>query len=283
MASNLVSVVIPVYNAEEMLDETLDSVLNQSYKNWELVVVNDKSTDNSLSVINKYIQKDQRIRLINLEKNHGGPAEPRNIGIENAKGDIIALLDSDDVWHNEKLSICLANTDDDIIYHRERYFKNEIEDGVLSPECDVSNFNDLYNYMLLKGNVFSPSAILIRKEILLKNKFNISSRYHGVEDFDLWLRLAKNKNIKYRYVNEVLGYYRLHEGGISKNFKKHGQKERNLIRDHFSQFHFYSSPYMFYMKYIKLFRSLLANIIRTVQYKQKMDYKFYLNEFRKCF
>jgi len=281
--NNLISLVMPVYNGVELISETINSIISQSYPYWELIIVNDKSTDNTLEIVNEYKDKDERIKLIDLEENCGGPAKPRNIGIENSKGNFIALIDADDIWHKNKLLECSNFTDFDIIYHKERCFNKNIDDGKECPTRDVKEIGDLHKNMLINGNIFSPSAIIIKKEILLGEKFNEAVEYHGVEDFDLWLRLAKTNNFNYKFINKILGYYRLHDGGISKNFKKHGQKERRLIKDHFSDYYLVSSPYMFFVKYKKLFRSLLVNIVRTVQYKQKLDISFYFKEFLKCF
>ena len=100
LIEGLVSVIIPVYNSEKYVKEAIDSVLKQTYQNFEIIVVDDCSTDNSCQIIKKI--DDQRIRLIKLDKN-SGVAVARNIAIENAKGQYIAFLDSDDIWLEDKL------------------------------------------------------------------------------------------------------------------------------------------------------------------------------------
>lgn len=99
---DLVSVIIPVYNSEKFIKETIKTVQNQTYKNYELIVVNDCSTDNSKKIIEEEIKKDNKIKLINLKEN-SGVAIARNTGIDNAKGKYIAFLDADDLWEKEKL------------------------------------------------------------------------------------------------------------------------------------------------------------------------------------
>lgn len=278
-----ISIVMPVYNGEKLISESIESILSQTYKEWELIIVNDKSTDKTVEIINKFIEKENKIRLINLDTNCGGPAKPRNIGIDNSIGEFIALIDADDIWDKNKLLKCSSFFDNDIIYHKEKCFNKNINDGKICLIKDVTKIRNLHKDMLLNGNIFSPSSIMIKKDILLDNQFNETIEYHGVEDFDLWLRLAKQNRYKYKFIDEVLGYYRLHDEGISKNFKKHGQKERKLIKDHFFEYKISNSPYMVIIKYKKLFRSLLINIFRTVQYKQKLDLWFYFKEFIKCF
>lgn len=278
-----VSIVMPMYNAQKLVRETLESVINQTYKDWEMIIVDNHSTDHSREIVKEYVQKDSRLKLIESNPNSGGPAKPRNIGIQNATGKFVAFIDADDIWHKNKLQECSEYFNNDIIYHQERCFNMEIDDGGLCKTKDTADIENLYQYLLVQGNLFSPSASVIRTEILKKNPFNEATEYHGVEDFDLWIRLAKMKKFQYKFLKEVLGYYRLHDEAFSKNFKKHGQKERQLIKDHFSEYSLTSNPYMFFTKYKKLFRSLLVNIIRTIQYKQKLDMRFYFKEFIKCF
>ncbi|NLZ45348.1 MAG: glycosyltransferase family 2 protein, partial [Clostridiales bacterium] len=98
----LVSIVTPLYNCETIISATIDSVIDQTYPNWELIIVDDVSTDNSVEVVEEYIKKDNRIKLIKLPVN-GGAAVARNKGVENAKGRFIAFLDSDDLWKETKL------------------------------------------------------------------------------------------------------------------------------------------------------------------------------------
>ena len=102
----LVSIVTPIYNNEGVIGETIQSVLDQSYTNWELLLVNDGSIDNSSELANEHVAKDPRIQLFEFIENRGA-AEARNQGSEMAKGDYIAFLDADDLWHNQKLEIQL--------------------------------------------------------------------------------------------------------------------------------------------------------------------------------
>jgi len=99
---NLVSVITPVYNSEKFIEKTIESVLNQTYEDFEYILINDKSSDNSEQIIRNYMEKDSRIKLINLEKN-SGPAIARNRGIELSQGKYIAFIDSDDIWKKDKL------------------------------------------------------------------------------------------------------------------------------------------------------------------------------------
>jgi glycosyltransferase involved in cell wall biosynthesis len=99
----LVSVVIPAYNAASFIERTINSVLSQTYQNFEILVINDGSKDNTLEVIQKLSQKDPRIKV--LDKKNSGVSDTRNLGIEMSKGDFIAFLDADDIWLPNKLEI----------------------------------------------------------------------------------------------------------------------------------------------------------------------------------
>ena len=147
----LVSVIIPVYNAEKIVGFTLDSVINQTYKNLEIICVNDCAKDNSLEVLNEYAKKDKRIKVISNEKN-SGVAETRNNALKIATGEFIAFVDADDVWHLEKIEkqikLMLEN-DYKLTYTSVQFIDN---DGNLTGKQfivpDEVNFNKL-----LKQNV----------------------------------------------------------------------------------------------------------------------------------
>ena len=100
----LVSIVTPIFNNEKVIEETIQSVLNQTYTNWELILVNDASSDNSSNLVKKFVEQDKRIKYYEFSDNKGA-AEARNHGSKMAKGDYIAFLDADDLWHKTKLEI----------------------------------------------------------------------------------------------------------------------------------------------------------------------------------
>lgn len=101
--NEMVSVIMPVYNTEKYVEEAICSVLSQSYQDWELLVVDDCSTDSSVSIIKRYMEQDRRIHFFQTDSSSGSPVKPRNIGVEAAKGRYIAFLDSDDIWLPDKL------------------------------------------------------------------------------------------------------------------------------------------------------------------------------------
>src|SRR5690625_145630 len=102
MKQPLISVITPAYNAERFIGETIESVLQQTYKNWEMIIVDDCSTDATVEIVQQYVEQDERVRLIQLKENSGS-AIARNTAMDHARGDFFAFLDSDDLWYPEKL------------------------------------------------------------------------------------------------------------------------------------------------------------------------------------
>ncbi len=187
----LVSVIIPAYNSESFIKETLQSVSAQSYKNFEVIVVNDGSTDKTRDIISEFVASDKRFCLI--EKENGGAASARNLGVEKAKGDLIAFLDSDDLWHPDK------------ILKQVQYLKKYPEVGFASCLAVIidenSNSRGLLGGRIFNGNCYKKmleasggisggSILLVRKECLDKaDKFQTELEHY--EDWGMWLSLAK--------------------------------------------------------------------------------------------
>ncbi|NIT04308.1 glycosyltransferase [Candidatus Saccharibacteria bacterium] len=184
----LVSVIIPAYNAAQFLPETIESALKQTYKNIEVIVVDDGSTDNTEEVVKKY-----PVRYIKIEHS-GGPATPRNEGVHKAKGELVAFLDSDDVWLSKKLEkqvdflrkrdFDFVSCDAVIIDEDGKKLRKSYLGGRKIPEGEV--FSSLY-----QDNFIITSATLARKTVLIDaGLFDSSVNLVGVEDYDLWLRVA---------------------------------------------------------------------------------------------
>lgn len=278
------SIVIPAYNAARHIEQTILAVIAQTYENWELIVVDDCSKDNTRELVTMLRSRDPRINLLVAPSNFGGPAGPRNMGICHSRGQYVALLDADDIWRSNKLEEVYdrAKTgQQDIYYHREKRFcyqPDETDEEIRT--ADVENIQNVYFFLLKRANVFSPSAMIIRKSVLMQYQFDESPALHGVEDFDLWLRLAR-AGFRFHFLDEVLGFYRIHPEGISRNFIKHGVKERTLIKRAFSEFSLASTPGMIATKKYKLLRSLAGNIFNTIKSGNKLDWQFYFIEFLK--
>lgn len=211
--TKLVSVVMPVYNASKYLDETIQSVLKQTYENFELIMIDDCSRDNSLEIARRYETQDTRIRVIAGEKNQG-VARVRNRGISEAKGAYIALLDSDDVWVETKLErqVKLLESKQAQIAYCSYDFIDENGSEVLRPFIVPQETN--YKKMLA-SSVISCSTALIDSELLKAHPFK-PEFYH--EDYVLWMELLALP-VKASGDPMVLAHYRQVTGSRSNNKK----------------------------------------------------------------
>ena len=177
----LVSVVIPVYNAENLISLCLDSVLNQTYKNIEIIVVNDGSTDSTSDVLNEYQCKSNNINLQIIHQINSGPSVARNVGIRLARGQYIAFLDSDDIWRTDKIE-----------KQMEFLSKNPrvVILGTLFSTL-TTDLSEPYSYIslakLLFCNYFITSSVICCSNVLEKHKFNEKQKYS--EDYRLWLEI----------------------------------------------------------------------------------------------
>ncbi|MCM3023154.1 glycosyltransferase family 2 protein [Heyndrickxia ginsengihumi] len=187
----LVSVVIPTYNRGHLIETTINSVLNQTYKNFELIVVDDASTDNTESIVNSI--NDERIRYIRLDKNTKGK-RPRNVGINLSKGEYIAFLDSDDLWLPRKLEKQLefiystGMEKADIMCFTGLIIKNHFKE-VYHKNKPYNNEN-IMEYILVGRNEVQTSTYMISSSIAKKTLFDETLKKH--QDWDFCLRLKKN-------------------------------------------------------------------------------------------
>lgn len=207
---NLVSIIIPVYNQEQYIAETLNSVLHQSYTNWECILVNDGSLDDSVTVIRQYTAQDSRFHF--LDSKNKGVSNARNLALQQVKGDFILFLDGDDLIHPEKLQLAISNfeqnTNLSIVFNTTNYFQDTIENVLfaIQLETELVNFNGILLYWGEKITIPIHSAI-IKKSLLEGIEFNCELT--AQEDWLVWLRLFKN-NPKVLVLDEVLSYYRKH-------------------------------------------------------------------------
>lgn len=214
----LISVVMPNYNGHRFVEQAIDSVLSQTYQNFELLIVDDCSKDDSLQLIKRKAQSDSRIRVIALEKN-AGVANARNVGIREAKGKYIALLDNDDLWTADKLErqLAIAEKGADIVYCSYDFIdeqNNEIKKPFIVPK--QTNFNKM-----LASSVISCSTSFIKTELMQAHPFN-PEFYH--EDYVLWMELLRVCPTAYGD-EKVLMHYRQVMGSRS-NKKGNAAKER---------------------------------------------------------
>lgn len=209
----LVSVVMPMYNAEAYLDQSVNSVINQTYTNWELIIVNDCSTDGSLEKAQGFAEKDRRIRILNNEKN-SGVAKTRNRGIDEAKGEYIAFLDSDDFWRSDKLELqmnLIKKNDYSFVYGALCFWKDG--DGFLDYWRKVPTKAD-YHY-LLKANIIPSSTVIVDATMIKDVKMPLVNH----EDYGAWLNVLRKYGITAYGINQPLAAYRVNESVSSNKFR----------------------------------------------------------------
>ena len=255
--NSLVSVIIPTYNQAHFLGKAIQSVLDQTYSNWEMLIIDNNSADNTDEVVNSF--NEPRIQLLKI-RNNGVIAASRNIGILNAKGDWIAFLDSDDSWYTQKLETVMniaLKTDDYDVYSTNEYMVNSktSEKTVLIYGPYKNNF---YEVLLLEGNCLSPSATII-KRAFLKNYdllFNESPEYIAVEDYDLWLKLALYE-AKFYFINSIQGEYMIHPGNNSAQLLRQRKNFEMLLRDHVFKIQtFHPDPLKLWQQFIPMLNIL---------------------------
>ena len=231
--SPMVTVVMPAYNCEKYIQRAIDSVLEQSMTDWELLIIDDCSTDHTPDIARHAAFADARIKVI-CQKENGGVSNARNTGIAHAAGEWIALLDSDDYWVSDKLEKqlqCAQEKGADIVYCSYGFVD---EDGREYGRFIVPKKTDFK--ATLSKSVISCSTCLIRADFFKKNTFT-TEYYH--EDLHLWLRMLQQGAVA-RGVEEVLAYYRQVSGSRS-NDKLHSAIERwKIFRKAFHLPFFYS-------------------------------------------
>lgn len=226
MEKILFSVIIPVYNGERFVNRCLDSLIAQTYSNWEAIVVDNYSEDTTEELVKKY--DDSRIKYYKYA-NHGVIAASRNFGVEKSKGDWICFLDIDDWWVNNKLEVVYNYSKDyEFVYHHLflHYANgNDFLRAKISKSFSVRSRNPV-GEMLSVGNPIQTSGVSLKKTKF--QPFDVEPRLSGIEDFDLWLRIFRD-GIKHRLIDEPLGYY--HVGNtFSRNYAQIARERRLLSK-----------------------------------------------------
>lgn len=252
-----VSVITPVYNGEKFLEETIRSVLNQTFTDFEYLLINHASTDASMQIIQKYQAVDDRIRVVELSVNKGGPAYPRNEGIKAAKGEFIAFVDADDVWKEDKLQkqveflnfhaeIDMIYTTAEIIdeYGKIRQVKKQTLYIFLSKILTPKE-------MILYVNYINMNTLVIRNSIM--NTFSEDKRLVAIEDWMFHIVNLANGH-KGMMLNEPLIYYRVHASSIS--YRNTDKSYRKI---------FYMFAVLFMDSNISFRQFMIANMLNIVK------------------
>lgn len=273
--SPLISIIIPTYNDYLNLKKNIDLIKQQNFEDYELIIINDNSTDSTQNYLNEI--KDPKIFIHHLESNKG-PGYARNFGINHSNGLWVSFLDSDDEWSKNRLFIISEfikkNNKYDLICHneikiyKEKNKKVKLHYGTL---CKKNPYKDL----LLNGNRFSTSATIVKKNFLIKNKiyFNERRNFISVEDYDFWLKCI-DANANFKHLKEFLGYYYIHNNNITSDILKHKKNYLRVLYHHtFKVQKFEINKILLWKKVFAKFKCELA----IIYLKNFKNYKLFFN------
>ncbi|MDD5005988.1 MAG: glycosyltransferase [Candidatus Omnitrophica bacterium] len=232
-AQPVFSIIIPAYNQGWLLKKALESVLRQEFDNYEVIIIDDGSTDNTREIVNSF----QDVRIKYYYQNNSRLAIARNTGIKHAKGKYVAFLDADDIWYSEKLKKCyeiiMKNPDKDLICHNE--IMKDISGRIIRNLFYGPYETGMFRRLLFKGNCLSPSATVVKKDVLVDvGMFRENPEFFSVEDYDLWLRLSKE--YKFYFIPEILGEYIIHGKNMSLDIERQANHEVEVVKQNFKEY-----------------------------------------------
>lgn len=287
---DLVSIIVPTYNHAHFLARALNSIHRQTWKMWEVIVVDNHSTDNTDDVMKSWV--GDRVRLLKI-KNNGLIAASRNMGIRHARGNWVAFLDSDDWWKERKLerSMRVAMNGADVVYHDLAVVAVDEKVSLLRRATCRSLESTAYRDLFLNGNGLPNSSVLVKKEKILEiGLLSEDPDLVGWEDYDCWLRLARI-NCAFARAPGCNGYYWVGGGNVTNPKRSLDNinafiKRYALLRDEIPWWCFFSMA----VAYNKLGETQLASnnffealcAARKIRYKLKsliylMAYRFLIN------
>lgn len=234
----LVSVIMPCYNMERFIAESMDSVRQQTFPHWELLIVDDHSTDHTVDQIKPYTEQDERIKLL-VKDHHSGIADSRNQAIRMAQGRFLAFLDADDLWHPEKLEVQL-----DFMKRRSVGFSYSsyecVDENSIPKGKVVMAVNDLKYESYLRNTVIGCSTVMIDRTLV--GEVTVPD-FRTSEDTATWLTLLKKGFLAYA-IQQVLVSYRIRKKSASSNKWKASSDLWRVYRDH-EQLPFFKAVFYF--------------------------------------
>ncbi len=274
--SPLVSIIIPVFNDEKHISETIDSVINQSYKYWECIIVNDGSHDKSSEIISKKIVIDNRFQF--YDKENTGVSDTRNFAISKTKGEFILPLDSDDLISNdyllEAIKIFSKSPNTTLVYCKAMFFGDK--KGVYKlPE---------YNHEdLIVSNSIFPTAFFRKSDFLNTNGYDINL-VHGLEDWEFWIQLLDKNSIVYK-LNDFHYFYRIRSN--SRNSVHNDFEKINDIHNYIFEKHKDKYYRLLFKNETKLYalKTIFSDLKKFELIKKSIFYKLYkiVREIKKPF
>jgi teichuronic acid biosynthesis glycosyltransferase TuaG len=252
----IVSVIMPAFNSEFTITDSINSVINQSFQDWELIIVDDNSTDNTPNVIEQFISLDSRIILKKLTTNNG-VSNARNIGVSLSSSELIAFIDSDDLWSPDKLKLqvkyhhqfvtCKISHTDFSMFNQSEIIKTPLKK---INSLFIKKRGNLFSQLLYTNCIGTLTVMVDRLTLLNAGSFDVELT--AVEDQDLWLRISMIGH-EFHYLNNVLSFYRVNSSGLSGNigkvkfsYKKFLEKHKFVMIKH-GKFHIAKAYYFRFM------------------------------------
>ena len=269
MSSILFSVIIPTYKRRIKLQRAINSVLSQTYKNWEILVIDNFSEDGTNEMIKNYC--NNKIKILHI-KNNGCIAKSRNLGVKKAKGKFIAFLDSDDYWFKDKLNCCnqvlIKNKEAKFIYHN-MYINNKIFNFISK---SISYFRQVklpvYEDLIINGSAFPTSSVVLDKKIFKRiNMFDTNKNLITWEDYDAWIRFSKISN-NFICINKILGVY-TYDNENTLNNKRQILNINSFRKKYFIREYKKKGSWCYYALFISYFKEK--------KYKSALNFFFKIN------
>ena len=255
----LISIIVPCYNQSQYMRETLDCLKKQTIKDWECVIVNDGSTDNTLEIAKEYVKSDNRYVLV--DKPNGGLADARNAGIKASHGKYILPLDSDDLiaptYAEKAVKYMEEHPETTLVYCKAKYFGDRDEEWNL-PEYDFDK--------LLFGNQIFCSCVYRRRDYDRTDGYNTNMK-HGLEDWNFLLSLLNKESKVYR-IPEILFFYRKHGVSMLSETGKHYEELCNrIVANHIDLYYPYLHNVIMWQGQVEYYKTELDKIIRSRAYR----------------
>jgi glycosyltransferase involved in cell wall biosynthesis len=279
----LISVIMPAYNAEKYIRESIESVMNQTCAQWELIIVDDGSSDNTGLVVKKIAENDNRIKYFYQQNSRQGKA--RNLAIQNSSGKYLAFLDADDLWHPEKLFKqvnCIQEKSVDLVFSDCYVFQNDINEssdkmntfkGILKGEEGLKLFFDVNQVPIL-------TVLVNRESVNRVGNFIEDFSVQNAEDYHLWMKMLLNGSVFYG-MDEALSFYRIHENQNTKQDSRVPLQSISAIRS--LNIKDNNSKKLSRQYLLKWYRYLLLNFEIKDQFQYRTILNWYLQDTARYF
>lgn len=266
----LVSIIIPAYNVENYVSQTLETIIRQTYHNMEIIIVNDGSTDGTEKIIQEYAKKDNRIIIFN--QINKGLSAARNSGLKIAKGEYLCIFDADDIMMPEKIELQFNLLEDnplgDFVYSKVLYFTTGVDDVYIRDLSTPNGATAVYKTLLRYGNFISPNSVFFKRSVF--EKFGgFDENLRSSEDFDYWLHLAQN-DVNILHLDKYLTLCRGRKDSLTSDsvtmyssvisvFEKHIFKSKNKFLSKIMYPQYIKNKLLFYFSIIKRPKSKTKN------------------------